>query len=325
MNQTQTVRLKVNEVNLISNLKYAFSNKAAVLAELMQNARRAKATQVQFSMAGNTLIVEDDGQGISDMQHLFHVADSGWDAATKAVEKPYGMGWLSCLFSASRVTVESRGKRISFNVSEAISFRDIEVKDADTLSIAGTRLMLEGFALNSSEVAAVLKTKSMGFDIDVLWEGKQLERPYALSTMNTSYTAVGHVAIAGIHYGDEMDLGSDTKTLIFLQGLPIYGHNSHRLYNRVVHLDSTRFSGVMPDRDRLHEENEALKEVDQAIRTLKREFILAQKEKMSEAAWVSKYWDALNSADAIHLTFAIPFLPLSRVMLLDDDIPLIAS
>lgn len=325
MSQTQTVRLKVNEVNLIGNLKYAFSNKAAVLAELMQNARRAKATKVMFWMTGNTLIVEDDGRGISDMQHLFHVAESGWDAATKVVEKPYGMGWLSCLFSASRVTVESRGKRISFDVNEAIGFRDIEVKDADSIRFAGTRLMLEGFALSFGEVAAVLKAKSMGFDIDVIWEGTSLDRPYALSTMNTSYTAVGHVSVAGIHFGEPQDLGEDTNTLIFLQGLPIYGQNSHRVYSRVVHLDSTRFHGVMPDRDRLHEEKAVLEEVDHAIRTLKREYVLARKAEMSEAAWVSKYWTALQSAGAIHLTFDIPYLPLSQVMLLEEEVPLICS
>lgn len=324
MSQNQTVRLKVNEVNLIGNLKYAFSNKAVVLSELMQNARRAKASKVVFSMVGDTLIVEDDGMGISNMQHLFHVAESGWDAATKFVEKPYGMGWLSCLFSASRVTVESRGKRVEFDVSEAIGFRDIAVTDAANVSLAGTRLMLEGFELSRQEVACKLKENAMGFDIDVIWDGEELPRPYALQSIQTSFTSVGHVSVQGKHFGTPEQFGTDERILMFLQGLPIYGKTSlHSNPSTVVHLDSTRFFGLMPDRDRLHEETASVNAVWDAVKTLIREHVAAKKAEMSEPAWLASYWNTLARVDAFHLTFDVPYLPLGALDLICDEAPVI--
>ena len=56
-----------------------------------------------------TLTVRDDGCGIGDYQALFTLAESGWDAETIENEMPFGLGFLSALFSCQHLEVESKG------------------------------------------------------------------------------------------------------------------------------------------------------------------------------------------------------------------------
>lgn len=74
----QTVAIKVNQANLMANLKFSFSNKHTILGEMMQNARRAGATFVRFEANDqDELVVLDNGKGIGNFQNLFSVAESG--------------------------------------------------------------------------------------------------------------------------------------------------------------------------------------------------------------------------------------------------------
>jgi HSP90 family molecular chaperone len=95
--QKQHVSMKVNQANLVKGLKYSFTNKTTVLGELMQNARRAGATQVafEFDSEKKQLVVRDDGCGIDSIETLLTVAESGWNAKTVAEEHPFGIGFLS--------------------------------------------------------------------------------------------------------------------------------------------------------------------------------------------------------------------------------------
>ena len=51
------ISMKVNQANLVKSLRFSFTNKTTVLGELMQNARRANATQVVFEFAPETRIL----------------------------------------------------------------------------------------------------------------------------------------------------------------------------------------------------------------------------------------------------------------------------
>ena len=88
------VSMKVNQANLVKSLKFSFTNKTTVLGELMQNARRANATQVSFEFAPETKIlrVTDNGCGIDSIETMLTVAESGWDAEVVANEHPFGIG-----------------------------------------------------------------------------------------------------------------------------------------------------------------------------------------------------------------------------------------
>ena len=89
-----TVSMQVNAANLVKGLKFSFTNKTTFIGELMQNARRANATQALFEFAPETktLKVVDDGCGIESIETLLTVAESGWDADVVAQEHPFGIG-----------------------------------------------------------------------------------------------------------------------------------------------------------------------------------------------------------------------------------------
>ncbi|EGQ61188.1 hypothetical protein GGI1_05061, partial [Acidithiobacillus sp. GGI-221] len=93
------LKINVNEKALISNLKMAFATGTTWVTELLQNARRAGATKIHIALQPEQkeFTIWDDGQGIKDMQNLFSIAESGWDEPIITEEKPYGMGFLSCL------------------------------------------------------------------------------------------------------------------------------------------------------------------------------------------------------------------------------------
>lgn len=95
------VAMKVNQANLVKSLRFSFTHKTTVLGELLQNARRAQATLVEFSFCPETKVlqVSDDGCGIESIETLLTVAESGWDAELVAQEHPFGVGFLSALFA----------------------------------------------------------------------------------------------------------------------------------------------------------------------------------------------------------------------------------
>ena len=107
MNTTSTneVAMKVNQGNLVKSLRFSFTNKTTTLGELMQNSRRAHATQVIFNFCpeAKALQVIDDGCGIDSIETLLTVAESGWDAELIAHEHAYGIGFLSALFACRHI------------------------------------------------------------------------------------------------------------------------------------------------------------------------------------------------------------------------------
>ena len=74
-----------------------------------------------------TLTVRDDGCGIGDYQTLFTLAESGWDAETIENEMPFGLGFLSALFSCQHLEVESKGGRVSMSTADILSFKPVKV------------------------------------------------------------------------------------------------------------------------------------------------------------------------------------------------------
>ena len=126
---TTETALKVNQGNLVKNLRFSFTDSCTVIAELMQNARRAGATQVEIDFAPETktLVVRDDGCGIDCYQTLFTIAESGWDAEVVEQEHPFGLGFLSALFACGHLEVESKGGRIFTPTEDILSFKPVAV------------------------------------------------------------------------------------------------------------------------------------------------------------------------------------------------------
>jgi hypothetical protein len=75
------------------------------IIELLQNARRAGATEVRITNTGNLVTIHDNGCGIEDFQKLLDLGSSGWDEQIESGEDPAGVG-LFCL-APRQVTISS--------------------------------------------------------------------------------------------------------------------------------------------------------------------------------------------------------------------------
>jgi hypothetical protein len=128
--QINEVAMKVNQANLVRSLKFSFTNSTTVLAELMQNARRAQATQVIFSFNPETKVlqVSDDGCGIESIETLLTVAESGWDAEIVAHEHPFGIGFLSALFACRHISVTSKSGSIAVDTDDVLAFNPVTIQ-----------------------------------------------------------------------------------------------------------------------------------------------------------------------------------------------------
>jgi HSP90 family molecular chaperone len=110
-------------------LRFSFTHKTTVLSELMQNARRAKATQVEFSFCPQTKVlqVSDNGCGIESIETLLTVAESGWDAELVAQKHPFGIGFLSALFACRDVSIISKSGSIDVDTEEVLVFKPVTI------------------------------------------------------------------------------------------------------------------------------------------------------------------------------------------------------
>ena len=164
MSTATNIEMQVNAKALVSNMRLAFTRKTQYLAELMQNARRAGASYVAFEYNSDeqSLTIRDDGRGIDNMQDLLNVAFSGWDEHTKEDETPYGIGFLSALFTAERVVVESQGRKVDFTTQSALDFEQIQVERGSV--IGGTEISLFGGIENPVDA---LNAFARGFSIQV--------------------------------------------------------------------------------------------------------------------------------------------------------------
>src|SRR3972149_11052741 len=61
--------------------------------EILQNARRAGATQVSITnLPDGTVLVRDNGRGIEGFEKLLDLGGSGWEEALESSEDPAGGG-----------------------------------------------------------------------------------------------------------------------------------------------------------------------------------------------------------------------------------------
>lgn len=323
-----SVAMRVNQENLVKSLKYSFTNRSTVLGELMQNARRADATQVRFDYdpVVSTLTVTDDGCGIDDIEALLTVAQSGWDAELMADEHPFGIGFLSALYACEHLALDSKCGRLTALTADVLSFKDLEV-DASVDWQSMTTLTLSGFGLDADKIGDKLKTLAEGFPIPVIFNGESLERYAAFdlatershSGLDYVETEIGWVYLRCISGSSGVPC-DDRYFKVYLQGLPIYENATwspdvERAH--IIHLDSARFYARLPDRDRLIDETEVVALINGVLGHLVRKRMVALKSSMEPLAFVQtfatlQYWkclDLLNDVD---------FLPKQVVEVVDS-------
>jgi len=80
------------------------------IIEILQNARRAVATQVSIINKEGLVTVFDNGKGIDDFAKLLDLGDSDWDQTMEQAEDPAGVG-VFCL-APRKVGICSKGQKL---------------------------------------------------------------------------------------------------------------------------------------------------------------------------------------------------------------------
>ena len=104
--------------------------------EILQNARRAGATEVRISNKNGLVTIQDNGSGIEDFQNLLDLGGSGWDERLEAGEDPAGVGLFS--LAPRKVTIISSNRKTVIDKDGWIG-KPVEVVE-DTEAVNGTIL-----------------------------------------------------------------------------------------------------------------------------------------------------------------------------------------
>lgn len=313
MSQAQEIITSgVNEGRFLEHLRAMFSTSTTVLAELMQNARRAGATSIGFSYDEPTksLIVTDNGCGIADFRALITVAESGWSEETMQSDRPFGMGFFSVAFGCSSVLIESRGRQTEFCSDDLIAKRPIIVQPSSF--IGATRLTLRDCRLTDGVIAEALRFYAKGFAIPVWWNEHELPRPHARENLTGVETEVGFVSMAGIHReSDAMPVLRRGR--LYCQGLPIKAESFNPRWagddEIIIHVDHHRYQPRMPDRECLVDQEHATKHFKAEVRRLATEHLFSQKTLCTPEVFATKYWVLADELGVLHVMNDVPVLP----------------
>ena len=126
------IKPKVNE-RLLSKADRLFTGTPeGRIIEIIQNARRAGATEVIITNEDGWVTVADNGKGIEDFSKLLDLGGSGWDSICEASEDPAGVG-LFCL-APRELTIRSKGKKATITKDGWISTPTMVVDDPEPVN-----------------------------------------------------------------------------------------------------------------------------------------------------------------------------------------------
>lgn len=143
------VELKVNVINQLKLLRQStFKDILCFLDEDIQNAQRAKATEVRVTVCRdeNTVTIENNGNILTNPQALFSIAESSWDDDVKKTENPFGMGFFSNITVSNFIEIHTGNKLIVFDVDKMMKTNntEIDVSEIDEY-YDGFKLKLKNF------------------------------------------------------------------------------------------------------------------------------------------------------------------------------------
>ena len=179
----QTIQAQVNK-RLLSKADRLFTGTLeGRIIEILQNARRAGATEVTITQNDGLVTIQDNGSGIQDFQTLLDLGGSGWTDKTERSEDPAGVGIFS--LAPRDVTIESG--RTKLVVTQSIwtgqPAQLFELPEA----VQGTRLQFQDqpWEMNTVEKYAVFT----GLDVTV--NGKSCAKKRFCSRQSTCYPHLG--------------------------------------------------------------------------------------------------------------------------------------
>ena len=323
------VRASINERKFFESMKHLFASSYSVLGELMQNARRAGATRIDFTVdvENKTATVQDDGHGITDFGVLVALCDSGWSEQVQLTDKPFGMGLFSLFFAAQTVKFRSGGHSLTVSLDDIVSKRELVTQiDPETTGAPGTRIDLIGLSdkmtdkfwghgcgvnfIQTPVLFREINTRAKGFPIPVFINGQECERPYAKSSLIGMETSIGFVSFPGVT-DDSQQIPETNRYQLFLQGLPI-GPDYCPNQGITIHLDSVQFTARMPDRSELFDHIEQQTKIGQVLKGLVQLRLAQLKAAMGPKEFANKHWGNCKQHHCLHLMNDVPWIPAER-------------
>ena len=298
------IEVRFNEEGALRNQRFAFTDRFTLVTELLQNARRAGAQHiiVDHDADSGVLRVGDDGHGVEDFQKLLSFHESGWDEWTVVQEHPFGIGFTKCLYAATHIVVSSGTRRVEIDTAAALQREGFEVETV-AQAIDGTLIELRGVQI--ADLPQRMELLCEGFPVDVVFNGKRLERRFAEDQLPFMPSPIGAVHVAGNRSGK-----AARNNLVFLQGFcvkrPLY-YSAGEI--NVVHLDPRQFMARLPDRDTLIDADEQLRRVEAQVKQAWRTVLEVARTQLGAAAFVDTYFDAMKQWGHLDLLNDMDVLP----------------
>lgn len=220
------VQLKVNVINQLKLLRQStFKDVLCFLDEDIQNAQRAKSTEVRVSAEyyNHKIIIENNGQILNNPQSLFSIAESDWDDDIKSTENPFGMGFFSNITVSNLIEIHSGNTRVIFDVDRMINSGNTEIK-VETIEdyYEGFKLVLNNFDFNTISTNKIKdRVENLGKyiqDIDVYYNDELQEHKDLTEGDNSPYQlSIDEDTLKGwISLGSNYDWGNNVS--IFYKG-----------------------------------------------------------------------------------------------------------
>lgn len=249
------MKIQVNAEATIRNFSSVMSDKTKLLSELLQNARRAGATLVEFYTSETEegrvdLTVVDNGIGIADFSKLFTLSESGWNESVSTAENSFGMGFFSVFFAAEEVLVQSKGQSLLIDCALARSMSDFGEPVIDHSCTDFTKITLRGVKMSIPTISVKLSALAEYSRIPVSFNGELLKREYCFEALLENAKEV-----VSTPYGTlvVMNEWSDSFKVIVQD---LYVGEDYDYQRQFNFLFSDSLACRMPDRDNLLDEIE---------------------------------------------------------------------
>jgi hypothetical protein len=179
----QTIQAKVSK-KLLSKADRLFTGShGGRMIEILQNARRAGATQVDITNKDGLVTVSDNGCGIEDFSKLLDLGDSDWDEAMEMAEDPAGVG-IFCL-APRELTICSGNRKVCIT-EKAWTGEPIPVQENGE-SIKGTILVFKDEPWEFS----IVERHAVFTGLVVTVDGQKCAKEHFCSENAVSYPAMG--------------------------------------------------------------------------------------------------------------------------------------
>ena len=182
--QMQTIQAQVSKRLLTKASRLFTGALEGRIIEILQNSRRAGATQVSIINQDGLVTVHDNGSGIDDFSKLLSLGDSDWDDSLEKAEDPAGVG-VFCL-APREVTIRSGSKKVCIT-EKAWTGQPVMVRQNDDSLKEGTVLMFQ----DEPWTFATVQKHAVFTGLTVTVDGAECAKEHFSSDKAVDYTALG--------------------------------------------------------------------------------------------------------------------------------------